>query len=448
MLSCSRLPRLLVPPALLLVLLGAGCALPPWVHGQPRFPAGETSWELPLYEPLTQIGPHVAGTFYGAAAPGASPPREDVVLYVDSGSSHSSLPEATFRRLGVDTVTSRFATIEDAAGVTRSWSGALVPEARIGGRLAHREVVASVDEDTAILGADVLDAHGWQIDLDRGTMLLGPAPWPAGPDVVAAPTHTWGAHAIVDVAVQGAPVPLLLDTGALVTVVARDVLRGLGLPEHPLYRPFPIGASPGGASLASTVDAAVAIGGHELGQRSIAVLASPAAPSTRGMLGYDILSGYAFQVTRAGLRLRPRTAPLVETVGARVARWHDLPSCPDLPGCVAAAPVVPGDPAARIHVRVAAAFPGATRFLFGCVGDGGRLASPFWLEIAVRRPAAGAELDVAPREVAPPRQLWAARCTRLALLDVNPVIDAARPMTAKVDVEARLKLETRNMRLR
>jgi hypothetical protein len=94
-----------------------------------------------------------------------------VLLYVDSGSSHSALPAATFARLGVETPGSHFATIENAAAEKRAWSGGLIPEMRLG-ELALREVVAVVNERTAILGADVLTASGWRIDPDRGSLVL------------------------------------------------------------------------------------------------------------------------------------------------------------------------------------------------------------------------------------------------------------------------------------
>jgi hypothetical protein len=168
----------------------SGCALPAWLHQAPEFPVRESRWEIPLYEPLTGIGPNVIATVSGRAPRVGRPPQEEVLLYVDSGSSHSALTAPTFAHLGVETSTSHFATIEDAAGVKRSWSGALVPEVRLGDRLTLEGVVASVQPRTAILGGDVLGAHGWQIDLDRGTLVLGGSPWPAAPDVAVVPIRS------------------------------------------------------------------------------------------------------------------------------------------------------------------------------------------------------------------------------------------------------------------
>lgn len=97
----------------------ASCALPPWIGHAPVFPSdaadARKTWEIPLYEPLTGLGPKVAATVCGPARTGTPRACEEVLLYVDSGSSHSALPAATFARLGVETSGSRFATIEDAA---------------------------------------------------------------------------------------------------------------------------------------------------------------------------------------------------------------------------------------------------------------------------------------------------------------------------------------------
>ena len=129
---------------------------------------------------MTGLGPKVVGTVCGAAQAGKPRACEDVLLYVDSGSSYSALPAETFSRLAVETTGSHFATIENAAGEKQAWSGGLIPEMRLGG-LALREVVAVVNKRTAILGADVLTANGWRIDPDRGAWcsarrLLRPRP--------------------------------------------------------------------------------------------------------------------------------------------------------------------------------------------------------------------------------------------------------------------------------
>jgi hypothetical protein len=137
----------------------------------------------------------------------------------------------------------------------------------------------------------------------------------------------------------------------------------------------------------------------------------------------------------------------LETVNDRIARWGDLPSCPGVPGCVAAQLESGAD--VRVRVRVAASSRHAWRYLFGCVDSTGRLRDlPIWVEIGMRAPAAGEEKVVAVEMPEPLRPVFRRGCTGLALLDVNPVLPVlsiVRPMTA--DVEARFALAFRRARL-
>jgi predicted aspartyl protease len=428
-------------------LAAPGCALPAWLRRPPVFPGGQAVWEVPLYEPLTRLGPHVLGTVSGRGAAG----REQVLFYVDSGSSHCALEAATFARLGVGVEGSRFATITDASGQKRSWSSALVPEVRLDGGLALADVVASVEDRQAILGANVIAAHGWQLDLDRGTLSLGAAPWPPAPDVVVVPTQSYGMHAIADVRVAGQVVPLLVDTGAPFTVVDAAILRGLGLPEKPLASRWPLGGGARSESVSSFFEAPVALGAlGELALGPRRIYAHPGGMSPgRGMLGNDVLFAYAVQVTAAGMKLRPRAPSVADATGARLARWRDLPSCPEAPAC-AAAELVPaeGTSDARPHVRLrllAAVPPRPFRYLYGCSDGSGTLRrSPLWIEVAVAQPSPGSavEIPVAPDAPAAFARMWAQGCRALVLLDANPVVDA-HPLSGAA--EARVTAETRRM---
>ena len=196
--------------------------------------------------------------------------------------------------------------------------------------------------------------------------------------------------------------------------------------------------------LGEATRAELRLGALELGQRQ--VVAHPRAPEgpTRGMLGLDVLSDFAFGVSDGALELEPRAASPLTSAPERIARWPDLPRCPDLPGCVAAAL----EPTAGVHVRirVAATAPRAQRYLFGCV-DGGRRLRDFsiWIEIGLRAPTAGQETVVEVPMPEPLRQVWAPGCKGLALLDVNPVLAGVRPMTA--DAEARMTFGIRRAHL-
>ncbi|HEY7373890.1 MAG TPA: aspartyl protease family protein [Polyangia bacterium] len=430
--------------ACFVVLAAPACALPPWIGHPPVFPAGSaTSWAIPLYEPLTGFGPKVIATVCGPPGPGKPRACEQALLYVDSGSSHSALPAATFARLGVETTGSHFATIENAAGEKRAWSGGVVPEVRLGD-LVLSDVVAMVHDQQGILGLDVLTAHGWRLDLDRGVLVLGAPPAPAAPPAARLPIRGFPARTIVDLSVQGRVVPLLLDTGAAFTVVDAAWLKAAGLPLRRLDHGWPLSARDPTLRLGEASDADVRLGDQDLGRRPI--VAHPRAPegSDRGMLGLDLLSDYAFGVSAGVLELVRRASSPLAGAAERVERWRDMPPCPGLPGCVAAQ-VEPGT-GARVRVRTAASSPRAWRYLFGCVDRDARPAElPFWIEIGIRAATAGQErvVDIPMPERMQP--IWRLRCASLVLLDVNPVLPVGRPLTS--EVEGRFTFGNRRLRL-
>jgi predicted aspartyl protease len=425
----------------------AGCALPPWLGHRPVFPSGgATAWAIPLYEPLTGLGPRVVATVCGGASGGKPRRCEEALLYVDSGSSHSALPAAALARLGVETTGSRFATIEDAAGERHAWSGGVVPEVRLGDVLSLTNVVTVVHDQTAILGGDVLTARGWRVDLDRGTLVLGAQPPSAGAARARLPVRALRGGAIADLSVQGRTVPLLLDTGAPFTVVDGSWLKALGLPLRTLAHGWPLSARDRSLVLNAATRAELRLGALELGQRQVVAHPRATGGPTRGMLGLDLLSDFAFGVTDGALELEPRAPSPLTSAPDRLARWLDLPRCPDQPGCATAQLEPSAGVGVHVRIRIAATPPRAQRYLFGCVDDGGGLRDlPIWIEIDLRAPAAGQEKVV---EVPMPerlRQIWAPGCKDLALLDVNPVLPGVRPMTA--DVDARIAIASRRMRL-
>src|SRR4029077_3175098 len=124
------------------------------------------------------------------------------------GSSHGALLADTFAQVGVATAGSHFVTIEDAAGARHDWRGALLPALTFDGGLTVAELPTSLTDYREILGADVIAARGWQIDLDAGILRLGAGPWPAAPEVLRPPTRRWRDHAFVDVVIGGQPVTL------------------------------------------------------------------------------------------------------------------------------------------------------------------------------------------------------------------------------------------------
>jgi hypothetical protein len=421
-----------------------GCALPPWIGHRPVFPSGgPATWTIPLYEPLTSYGPKVIATVCGAAQAGKPRVCEEALLYVDTGSSHSALIEGTFARLGVETTGSRFATIEDAAGEMRAWSGAVLPEMRFGDILALTDVVAVVHR-TAILGADVLTERAWRIDLDRGTLTLGARSAGAVSGATRLPIRGYPKRTIVDLAVEGRGVQLLVDTGAPITVIDAAWLRAQGLSLRALHHGWPLSARDPSVRLDEATDAVLRLGESDLGRRQLVAHPRGNDGPTRGMLGLDILSDFAYGVSDGALELARRAPSPFAGAPERVARWRGLPRCLGLPGCVTAQP----EPAAgfRVRIRTAASSPGPWRYLFGCVDPNGQQSQlSIWIEIGVRAAEAGQERVVDVSMPEPMRQAFAAGCSGLALLDVNPVLAAERPLTA--DVEARFTFGNRRLRL-
>jgi hypothetical protein len=296
----------------------------------------------------------------------------------------------------------------------------------------------------------VLTAHGWRVDLDRGTLVLGARLPAAGAARTRLPMRAFHGGAIADLSVQGRTVPLLLDTGAPITVVDASWLKALGLPLRTLAHGWPLSARDRTLVLSEATRADLRLGALDLGPRQ--VVAHPRATEglTHGMLGLDVLSDFAFGVTDGALELEPRAASPLTAAAVRVGRWKDVPRCPDLPGCVAAeiepTAGVGAGVGVDVRIRVAATAPRAQRYLFGCVDGGGRLRDlPIWIEIGLRSPTAGRETVV---EVPMPerlRQVWVAGCAGLALLDVNPVLAGVRPMTT--DADARIAIGNRRARL-
>src|SRR6185437_134372 len=135
------------------------------------------------------------------------------------------------------------------------------------------------------------------------------------------------------VRVNGRPLKMMLDTGAVVSAIPESAAAELGLETEELP-----GHTFGGASGTFRADrgytADIELGGAKL----------------------EIVPGHR-------LLLRPR-GDLRLTAEARVRRWPWMPACRS-PGC-ARARIEPAEPAARLEVDVEAPLPGPIEFLFGC----------------------------------------------------------------------------------
>src|SRR4030095_13751283 len=112
--------------------------------------------------------------------------------------------------------------------------------------------------------------------------------------------------------------------------------------------------------LGEATDANLRLGALDLGRRQVVGHPRGDDGVTRGMLGIGLLSDYAFGVVDGALELEPRAQSPLPSAAERIARWHDLPRCPDVPGCVSAQ-VEPGD-GVRFRLRAGASSPGAQTY--------------------------------------------------------------------------------------
>lgn len=401
----GRLVANLIAP----MLLALGCS-PTVDYSPPRLLSGKTSWSAPLYEPLTAHAPQL----WASARQGSK--QLDALLVVDSGSTVSALSEETLAALGAQVSTWRGASAIDAAGMRARLRGVTLEELQLG-ELNVREMQLASSGAVGLLGVDILGQRDWELDLDRGLLTLGAAPWPSGAAVVTLPARPLRGHRVVELSVAGQAVPLLLDTGGHFTAVNETTLRSLGLSPLPLERELTFVSVHGKFHVAQRYRAALALGEIELGTRDLLPRSHRCDAWRCGMLGWDVLNGFSLQVGPDSVRLKPRAAVL-STVAERVRRWPAAPVCDDTPACVLVQ-LEPGTNAARLQVL--ADYPEPYAFLFGCLDESGQLRDDVpWLDVGILRARAGHAIDAMHGIPEPLRRTWGAQCRNWALLDINP----------------------------
>lgn len=419
--------RSLAAPAVAWLLLASGCATGTW-NQSAAFPEGPSTWTVPLLSPLTTDNPRVWVELRGPNGTVRALP-----LLVDSGAAFTSLPADIVDDLGLGRVERNSVRVIDAAGRGRGWSGAIVPEARIGS-LVLRDVPFFASEGAALLGADVLDQHPWSIERGRGVMTLGTAPWTgAGVSNVDLRSRRWRRNH-VELVLDGEPTLLYLDTGATHTAIDRATGRALRLGEQHLAHPRRYETAHGTMTVRKLFRADAASLGHErLGPMHVLPLRSfrfggALNDKVVGLLGMDVLSRYDFRVAW-GERLQLRRSPdLLGSTEARLSRWSWLPTCPSGRRCVSASLEPLSANSTRITVHARAGYHRPAAFLFGCVDHGGRIHPRMpWVEMI----SPGLATDEVHRfritqETHPSYgSVWARHaareCRSLPLLDVNPV---------------------------
>lgn len=423
--------RSLAAAALGSLLLVAGCATGTW-NQSPAFPDRQSSWTVPLLNPLTSDNPRVWVELRGPDGTLRALP-----LLVDSGAAFTTLPADVVDALGLARVERNSVRVIDAAGRGRGWRGAIVPEARIGS-LVLREVPFFASEGAALLGADVLDQHPWSIERRRGVMTMGTAAW-AGADVsnVDLRSRRWRRNHL-ELVLDGEPTLLYLDTGATHTAIDRTTGRQLRLAERELAHPRRYETAHGTMTVRKLFRADAARLGHEqLGPMHMLPLrgfrfGGALNDKVVGLLGMDVLSRYDFRVAW-GERLQLRRSPdLLGSTEARLTRWPWLPTCQAGRRCVSASLEPVATDSARITIRARARYDRPTSFLFGCADPRGRIHPRMpWVEMVSPGLATGEVRRFRITQETHPSygSVWARHaareCRSLPLLDVNPVEPSA-----------------------
>jgi hypothetical protein len=257
-----------------------------------------------------------------------------------------ALPEAMFPEL-------RLALSKDSRGRT----SALLPALNLGD-LALRDVVVR-PAALGLFGQSVLAHAPWEIDWDRGTLILDAPPWAEGTQgAVRLPLRRDGYHDLVTMQIAGRSIDMVLDTGDSVS----HVPMALG-PTDELHHEW-------GPTWEGKADAS--LGPFSLGARSLAC--DPGIrPGPYGAVGLDILRLYRIRVVPGReLWLRPRVEDVRETVVERVARWDWTRGCAH-PGCVEAslatgraAPMPGANGQLTIVLDMERASPRPVSFVFAC----------------------------------------------------------------------------------
>jgi predicted aspartyl protease len=418
---------------LAMVVGGCVCGLGCRAHPSAIFPAKVSPTVLPIRDPI--LRPDLA---VEAVVHGQDGTRATVWMLLDSGASIGSLPAAPVADLRL--VEERHAFMIAINGITRT-SVVVVPRLELGTLVVSSvaflvNTLAGPAAELGLIGQSVLSRMPWEISWDRGVVTLGAPPWPDGPDVSSVPLEPFANGVeMATVRLNGHPLKMMLDTGAVVSAIPESAAGELGLEAEELA-----GHTFGGASGTFRADrvyaADIELGTAKLEEQRF----MPSISRNLAVLGRDILGQFNVAIVPGHrLLLRPR-GDLRLTTEARVRRWPWMPACRS-PGCVQAR-IEPGEAGGRLEVDIEAPVPGPIEILFGCaerpagaeviVPSGQRAIDPNaagfgqatfrHLLVGLKSPSPGqASLELA--DSGRFRVSAAGPCRELAVLDVAP----ARP---------------------
>ncbi|MGZ3453687.1 MAG: retroviral-like aspartic protease family protein [Polyangiales bacterium] len=323
-------------------------------------------------------------------------------ITVDSGATGVTMPGPTFSGLGLDVLTGVTVRSEDPLGRVQVRDAGLVPQLSLG-ELVVEDVVTAIGGDATVLGQSVL-AHGtWDIDWDRGLLTLGGDAWPEGGETTFVPLRKEGDAEIVTVSLDGAPVEMIVDTGARVSTIPEAVGARANLAMRRV-KPMTLHALGGGELLVRRLfSGEVRLGAKALGTLELAALPTAGHRAAYGLLGLDVLSRFHVQIVPGShLALRPR-GDVRKTVRERIARWSFVPSSCEHLGCVRAER---GDD--RLTLTLDADLARPIDLLLGCADE--HLSG----HVQVRLPSG-------PRGAVSKTSLSGFECQTLQVLDLAPV---------------------------
>ena len=347
-----------------------------------------------------------------------------VTFQLDSAATVSVLAEGLARMLAPRLQEESRVALADPLGQAHAYRRVVVPVLRVGG-FAWGQVHAVIAGNDNLIGHDLLSQIPWEVDLDRGLLILDSEAWPRGSEQAQLPVHrigagadperpAWSRNDQVIVRLNGHDVPMTVDTGAALSAVPARVADALKLPRVPgASRAYGLVGS--ARMLGEVVTAELAFGDLSAGPRSFLVLPND---RSEGLLGLDVLRLFRFRMDSGGMLSLRRRGDRIETAASRIARWPWIPHC-ERPGCAEAR--IEGQGAgAAVVMSVSGAYPDQpTSFLWTCAAntaDPGRLA----VVVFVPRPVSGQPIRLVPRGAETDWAKAFAPCGPLALVDIGP----------------------------
>lgn len=416
--------------ALLTVLFGVILAGRGRYERRAVFPASPPVTTLPIRGPLVRPDLTVAATVRISE-------RRSTTLWmtVDSGATGVTMPTESFYGLGLDALRDVTVRQEDPTGRILMREAGLLPQLKLG-ELVVEDVVTALGGAATVLGQSVLAHSPWEIDWDRGLLTLGATPWAATTETVIVPVRRVGDAEVVTLHLDGAPIDMVLDTGAFASMIPEAVGSAARLPSRRL--PPTVMHSLGGELIVRRLFSGSArLGAASVGRIELAAVATGGKRASLGLLGLDVLSRYRVQVIPGShLALRPR-GDVRKTTAERIARWSFVPSTCPHPGCVHAE-LAPDGEDATLTVTLDADLAQPIEVLLGCAGDHGdttvKTGSSFAFgappevarHVRVRLPSTrGAVAKI----TIPRGARWfssaGADCHALEALDVSPIVPVA-----------------------